>query len=132
MESRMRRLFYCTCSFNWCPYKIMKCPIKLPYVWINVLAIQYSYFLLCLGVWGELVNHERSSTHCPSSQGWAPRCPSHFVFVCLYFTFGVLGPCFLPFFSSSTTACVLYTCSCMCMTGTCVHVQSPHSQLLQN
>ena len=67
----MRRLFYCTCSFavyyrtarqnvgsrafindviwiaNWCPYKIMKCPIKLPYVWINVLAIQYSYFLLC-------------------------------------------------------------------------------------
>ena len=35
-----------------------------------------------LGVWGELVN--RSLIHCPSSQGWVPRCPTWFVFTCLY------------------------------------------------
>ena len=38
----------------------------------------------CLGVWRELVNHKRSLTHRPSSQGWAPRHPTHFVIACLY------------------------------------------------
>ena len=39
-----------------------------------------------LGVWGELVNHIRSLTHHPSSQGWVPWCPIHFVFTFLYCT----------------------------------------------
>ena len=38
----------------------------------------------CLGVWGEFVNHKRSLTHRPSSQGWAPRHHSDFVIACLY------------------------------------------------
>ena len=32
------------------------------------------YMCLYLGVWGELASHKRSSTHRPSSQGWASRC----------------------------------------------------------
>ena len=35
-----------------------------------------------LDVWGELASHKRSLTHCPSSQGWASRCPYKYMFVC--------------------------------------------------
>ena len=31
-------------------------------------------------VWGELASH----THCPSSQGWAFKCPMFCVYVCVY------------------------------------------------
>ena len=61
-----------------------------------------------IGVWGELVNHKRSLTHCPSSQDWAPKCPIHFVIV--LYGCGVLGLDFLPYFSFSTLCSVLYTC----------------------
>ena len=39
----------------------------------------------------------KALTHHPSSQGWAPRCPIHFVFTCLYILFwgGVPGLGFL-------------------------------------
>ena len=49
----------------------------------QVAIFIYSVFLVCvcplvssrhLGVWGELASHKRSSTHHPSSQGWASRC----------------------------------------------------------
>ena len=42
-------------------------------------------------------NHKRSSTHCPSSQGWASKCPIHFVFV--YFLFVFYGCSLLGLFS---------------------------------
>ena len=45
----------------------------------------------CLNYWNVYsiasgtLNRKRSLTHCPSSEGWAPKCPIYFVFVCLYF-----------------------------------------------
>ena len=42
--------------------------------------------------------------HRPSSQGWAPRCPIHFVFKC-----GVLGLDCLSLYTTKL-ASVLYTC----------------------
>ena len=47
---------------------------------LHVLCVRVGH----LGVWGELVNHKSSLTHHPSSQGWAPRCPICFVFVCVW------------------------------------------------
>ena len=52
----------------------------------------------CLSVWGELVNHKRSLTHRPSSQGWAPKCPIH---LCLFGYSIVRWFRFPSFFSSS-------------------------------
>ena len=49
-----------------------------------------------LGVWGELVNYKISLTHHPSSQGWAPRCPS--VIVCFVFVLFWCGVLSLGFF----------------------------------
>ena len=55
-------------------------------------------------------------THAPSSQGWTPKCPVHFVFFCLYFT-GVVcwvRVSFLLLFLYDYQLCgVLYTCSFM-------------------
>ena len=45
----------------------------------------------CLGVWGELVNCEKFLTHRPSSQGWAPRHPTHFVIAFYRFVVVTLG-----------------------------------------
>ena len=65
-----------------------------------------------LGVWGELASHKRSSTHCPSSQGWASKCLvlSVFVgmvwFVHMYMYMGLWAS---PFFYLSLAG-VLYTC----------------------
>ena len=62
-----------------------------------------------LGVWGIMVNHKRSLTRHPSSQDWAPRCPSHLCLcVCIVWML-----CFVSrfsFFSLFVTnlACVLY------------------------
>ena len=87
----------------------------------KTVEADYMYRTLDLGVWGELVtsNHKRSSTHCPSSQGWAPRCPIHCVSTCCavrcIYNYSVLG---LGFFSSlpprlTYLASVLYTvCTC--------------------
>ena len=62
------------------------------------------------------VNHKRSLTHHPSSQGWAPRCPIHFVFTCLY-CLGVVYWVWVFFllFLYDYFATVLYTCTCMFM-----------------
>ena len=57
-------------------------------------------------VWGEL---DRSLTHCPSSQGFASKCPV-FVYVCvgLFIWVTRLGSFLLPLCTLS--ASVLYTC----------------------
>ena len=35
-------------------------------------------------MWGELVNHTRSLTHRPSSQGWGSRCPHYTYIMCIH------------------------------------------------
>ena len=54
--------------------------IVIPQRNVSILVPVYT----CLSVWGELVNHKRSLTHRPSSQGWTPRHPTHFVIACFY------------------------------------------------
>ena len=80
-----------------------------------------------LGVWGELVNYKRSLTHCPGSQGWAPECPIHFVFVCTVSVWCV-GPGFPSFLlflynylSYIYVVCYTYVYSCTIMY---IHEQS--------
>ena len=62
------------------------CSLYQVYILLHLHHILLRKNVLHLGVWGELVNHKRSLTHRPSSQCWAPECPTHFVFVCLRFT----------------------------------------------
>ena len=70
-----------------------------------------------VGVWGEFVNHKRSLTHRPSSQGWAPECPIHYV-DCLFVFCGCGG--FLSFLPLQLPklCSVLYTCTFMYVTYT--------------
>ena len=74
-----------------------------------------------LGVWGELACHKRSSTHRPSSQGWAP-CVLLFgcLFVCL---FHGMGGCWVSFssFLSVLLVCYIYTYNSM-YTCTCIYI----------
>ena len=74
---------------------------------MSVCLYMYAYVSWgLLDVWGELASHKRCLTHCPSSQGWASRCPLLYMFVCL------LGG--LPFFSFLFSyASVLNTCISM-------------------
>ena len=78
-------------------------------------------------VWGELASHKRSLTHCPSSQGWASRCPLLYTFLCLgHGWVGYLS--FLSYFH--TLASVLNTCISMYVNSltscTCIHVLVQH------
>ena len=50
----------------------------------TMYSIVFMFTCMYVGAWGELVNHKRSLTHHPSCQGWASRCPIHFVFARLY------------------------------------------------
>ena len=48
--------------------------------WLHMYE-RHIHMRTCLGVWGEIKNLEPTD---PSSQGWAPRHPTHFVIACLY------------------------------------------------
>ena len=58
----------------------------------NTYMYMYCMFSFCMHVhihvhvWGELASHKRSSTHCPSSQGWASGVllQSMYVVSCMY------------------------------------------------
>ena len=75
-----------------------------------------------LGVWGELVNHKRSLTHRPISQGWAPMQVSCSFCICLVVLYrcGVLVLGFLPFILFlhdylSYVVCYAHVFSCTCI-----------------
>ena len=58
--------------------------LSLEAVCLSMSVCLYMYVYVSWGlleVWGELASHKRSLTHCPSSQGWASRCP--LLYVCL-------------------------------------------------
>ena len=86
-------------------------------------------------MWGEVVNHKRSLTHRPSSQGWAPKCPviNIFVFVWLYFTcvvcwFWVSILSSLPLYDYlSYVVCYAHVFSCTCIHMSNIINSYPHS-----
>ena len=80
----------CKCIF----YKPWGCCIHLC---VHCVCVKVGH----VGVWGELVNHKRSLTYHPSSQGWAHECPTVGLFV--LYRCSLLGLGFLPFFCSSAT-----------------------------
>ena len=65
-----------------------------------------------LDVWGELASHKRSSTHHPSSQGWASRCLELCMFVYFLFVW-VHGLLLSSAFLLPLLAGVLYICNFM-------------------
>ena len=67
-------------------------------------------------MWGELASHKKSLTHCPSSQGWASRCPLLYMFVWVMVGW-VLSYCF------SYTS-VLSTCISMYIVMSCFMVRT--------
>ena len=77
-----------------------------------------------LGVWGELVNHNRLLAHPPSSQGWAPKCPIQYVCECLA---GVVGGVWIPSSVTTLANVVCYVLSCIdyaieCEPSTCTYI----------
>ena len=76
-------------------------------VCVDVSSRQY------LGVWGELASYNRSSTHRPSSQGWASKCLVLSVFVGMVLVAYIyMGLWASPFFCLYLAG-VLYACDFM-------------------